>query len=78
MDSITFRGEEFPVREIFLPEDGWVLIATQDLEDRLISDNGEYVSKEAQSVDEEIFFYVEDAEALMADDLEDQVIEAVA
>jgi hypothetical protein len=58
MNTIIFQKKEFPVRDIFLKEFGEVTIATTELSKVLLNENGSYISKEAQFVDEGIFFFV--------------------
>lgn len=62
MDKIQFQNKEYKVREIELLEFGCVLISTTSLNDALINNGGDYVSKEAQSIDELLYFFVEEDE----------------
>ena len=62
MDSIKFLNKEFKVREIKLPKIGYVFISTTNLSDALLNNGSEYVSKEAQNIDERLYFFVEENE----------------
>jgi len=62
MDTIEFQNKDFKVRKIELPEFGNVLISTNSLNELLLNDDGNYTSDEAEAVDEEIFYFVEDNE----------------
>lgn len=62
MDLINFQNREFKVREIELPDLGYVFISTVNLNDALMNNGSDYVSKEAQNIDEQIYFFVEQNE----------------
>lgn len=62
MDKIQFLNKTYMVREIKLPEIGNVLISTTDLNDILMINGSEYISEEAQILDELIYFFVEENE----------------
>lgn len=62
MYNIEFKNQIFKVRELDMPEFGNVLISTTTLCDLLIDGNGNYLSEEAISVDEKLFFFVEENE----------------
>lgn len=66
--KIGFQNREYLVREIELPEIGNVLISTIGLNDLLMNKNGSYVSEEAISVDERIYYFVEENEIKLSDD----------
>lgn len=57
MRTILFNGTHYPVVDILLPE-GERRIATWSLNEALINEEAEYISTEAQQIDEEIFFFV--------------------
>lgn len=57
MRTILFDGTHYPVVEVLLPE-GERTIATWNLNEALFTENAEYISIEAQQIDEAIFFYV--------------------
>ncbi|HET8828578.1 MAG TPA: hypothetical protein VFM79_04520, partial [Pelobium sp.] len=54
--------KQFRVREIKLPDLGYVLVSTTNLNDVLMINGSEYVSDEAQKIDEQIYFFVEENE----------------
>ena len=61
--TITLNGINYKTRIINLPFEGAVMIGTNELNDALFKDgesNHEYVSVEAEEIDEEIFFYVDE------------------
>jgi hypothetical protein len=67
-DKIEFQNREYLLREVELPEIGNVLISTVELNDLLMNKNGGYVSDEAISVDERIYYFVEENEIKLSDD----------
>ncbi len=68
MDNIEFQNREFKVREIELPEFGIVRISITSLNELLLNKDGSYSSKEAEAVDEKIFYFVEDNEIEQSDE----------
>ncbi|MFN8436685.1 MAG: hypothetical protein U0V72_03510 [Cytophagales bacterium] len=62
MNTIKFQNVEYKVREIELPQLGNVFISTSTLNDALMNNGNDYVSEEAQSIDENIFYYIEESE----------------
>lgn len=65
LKTITLNGNTYKARIINLPNEGAVMIATLALSEALFKDGdcaNEYVSDEAEEIDEEIFFYVEENE----------------
>jgi hypothetical protein len=62
-DFITFQNNAFPIRYLSLK--GWgenLPISTYDLQNQLINDHCLYTNEEAQQIDEQIFFYVDNKE----------------
>lgn len=59
-DCFVYNQIEYPSREIRLPKFGYVTVSITSLSNVLFNDNGSYPSIEAQYVDEQIFFFVED------------------
>ncbi len=68
MNTITFNGKSFPIREIELPNYGNVLIGITELNSLLINDKGGYASAEAKEIDKQIYYFVEPEELLLPDD----------
>ncbi len=60
IESIEFNQKEYILRDIELPEFGFVFIAGTSLQDLLFNEDSVAISAEAEYVDEKIFFYVED------------------
>ena len=60
MDGITFNGKVYPVRVVELEDFGTQRIGVESLEKEMFDDAYDFVSKEAQYVDEQIFYYVPD------------------
>lgn len=67
MNTISFNNKIFPVREIQQPEFGLVLISVNSLNELLMNEDGSYFSVEAETVDEMIFYYVNDSEINIPD-----------
>lgn len=67
MDKIEFQNNQYKVREIELPEIGNVLISTTSLNNFLLNNDDNYVSDEAISVDENIYFFVDENEIELSD-----------
>lgn len=60
IETISYKNIEYPMRTIVLPSWGVVTISTIELSVKLLtSDSGNYVSKQAQHIDEQIFYYVD-------------------
>jgi hypothetical protein len=57
---ITYQNQQYPLREIKLPEFGYVYISVETLSAALLHNGSSYKTKEAQYIDEQIFFFVED------------------
>jgi hypothetical protein len=66
-DKLEFQNKEYLIREIELPEMGNVLISTVELNDFLMNNEGNYVSDEAISVDERIYYFVQENEIKLSD-----------
>lgn len=67
MTTLKFQNTEYRIRKIETPELGNVLISTISLNNALLNNGSGYVSKEAQHIDEEIYFFVEDNEIELQD-----------
>ena len=62
MNKITFKGKEYPIRTfivLFEDEKHEYTIATESLSDAMGDDKEEF-GTEANEIDNEIYFYVED------------------
>ena len=64
---ILFGDTHFPVREIALIEPildrpRWYLVGTEGLQSQLLDDDGDYISEEAEYVDELIYYFIDDDE----------------
>ena len=59
IETISFQDKIYRTRIVNVKGFGESRIATESLQDALLSD-GEYVSENARIIDEDIFFYVED------------------
>jgi hypothetical protein len=68
MDKIEFKNQEFKVREIEIPESGVVLISTNSLNEILLNSEGSYTSEEARTIDEQVFYFVEENEIEYSDE----------
>lgn len=58
MENVEFQNKTYKVREIKLPEFGIVKISTTNLDEVLMKKGSAYISKQAQNIDEKIFFFV--------------------
>ena len=67
MDTILFNNKEFPIREVELPNIGVVFISVNSLNKLLFNEDGSFLSSEAESVDNTIFYYVDENEFLFSD-----------
>lgn len=57
-DSIKFENKWHKIRIINNKEYGKVYFASTHLSNRIISDSGEPISKQAEKIDEQIYFYL--------------------
>jgi hypothetical protein len=60
--QIKFQSKNYPIRQIELPEFDTVNISINSLNNKLLDEYGSYFSPEANTIDEQIFFFVEDDE----------------
>ena len=63
MDTIYFHGAHFPCEWVRLGDaecESYLLISTESLEEQLFDSSWNYVSYQAQRIDEAVFFYVPD------------------
>lgn len=76
IETISYEDIEYPTRIIEIPSWGVVTISTIDLSKKLLtSDSGNYVSKQAQHIDESIFYYVDNNEInLLEIDLQKKIL----
>ncbi len=76
-DFVLFNGMSFPCREVlFSGKERVSLIATESLENLLLTDESTYVNSEAQKVDDQIFFFVPDNVIHQSPDLIKNYVEA--
>jgi hypothetical protein len=61
-EYIEFNHGNFPVRELVLPSIGRAKISTRRLNNELMTETGGYVSKLAELIDHDIFYFVEDCQ----------------
>lgn len=59
---ITFNNKNFKTRLVETEDFGEVLISVEELNDILLDYEGAYISKEAEFVDQQIFYFVSDNE----------------
>lgn len=58
-EYIRLNEKQYPIRELWLNEYGmYATTSSEELNDALIGDSGEYVSETARAIDEHIFFFV--------------------
>lgn len=58
-ETISYLGNEYPGRYVYVPTFGNILISTSELNDALINSDGAYASEEASIVDQQICFFVD-------------------
>lgn len=68
MNTIEYKNNKYKVREIELPEVGNVLISTIYLNQSLLNLNNDYASEEAISIDESIYYFVDEKEIEFSDE----------
>ena len=69
-DAIEFMGKSYGLRVLDFGEDwGTLSVASHNLNELLIDDAGRYTSSEAQSVDEQIFYFITPAEFRLSDEV---------
>ena len=57
-EYIRLNKKQYPIRELWLNEyEMYAMISSEELNDALIEDSGEYVSEMAKAIDERIFFF---------------------
>ena len=68
--TIIFNNKEHLLRLIDLPDIGSVFIGTLDLEAELLKEDGSggFVSDEAEEVDQQIYYYVEEDQIDLSDE----------
>ena len=57
--TIEFEKRKYTIREVEIPGVGERIIASTELNNILISEDGEYKSDEARYIDEQIYFFLE-------------------
>ena len=69
---VRLNKKQYPIRELWLNEyEMYAMISSEELNDALIEDSGEYVSEMAKAIDERIFFFV--PAALIHNESEDEI-----
>lgn len=67
MDTITYKGKEFPVRDILLSkQQGYRRVAQVELEDAITTVSGR-IRSDAEEIDNSIFYYADNEEWLLND-----------
>ncbi len=61
MRILKFGQTTYLIRIIISPVFGDVAVTSVSLNDKLMDEAGRYISEEARLIDEQIFFYVDDA-----------------
>lgn len=65
--TLYYKGMQYPARIVMIPGHGERVIATQSLQDKLWDNGAGPVDEEAESVDNGVFFYVEDDNITLGD-----------
>lgn len=66
MEHINFQSKIFPLRELEISYSNPVFISRTELNNLLMTENGAYVSREAELIDERIYYYVESSQILLS------------
>jgi hypothetical protein len=67
-DAIQFNGKWYGLRLLDFGEDwGNYFVASRHLDCLLVDETGRYISSEARTVDEEIFYFISPAEFRLSD-----------
>lgn len=67
--SIHFNGKDYPIRKLDLGEELGILTVASTTLDRLLMTKVEnYVSKEAQYIDEQIFYFISASDFRLSDE----------
>ena len=73
------KGRQYPARIVMIPGYGERVISVQSLHDNLIDEGGSPVDEEAESIDNGVFFYVDDDNITLGDaDLARLVMDGLA
>ena len=60
-DTIRFQGVDYPFKPVWFSHEeynGYLLVSTETLRDRLYDETGNFVSAQAERIDEVLFTYV--------------------
>lgn len=77
--TIHYKGRQYPARTVMIPGYGERVVSIQSLQDELFGEGVDPVDDEAESVDNGIFFYVDDYDIMLGDsELASLVMEDVA
>ena len=77
MNRIQFENKKFKIRQIQTKDGLKRIIASTELNNSLLTENGNYVSVEARKIDEQIYFFVDKPQLnLNNDELADYVDKA--
>lgn len=68
MNTILFENRNYRIRQIAIDDDGTLNIASTQLNNKLLSEDGTYVSSEAAFIDEQIYFFVDAAKLRLKDE----------
>jgi hypothetical protein len=67
MHTIEFENKKFRIRYVYIENEGTRIIASTALNKRLLTKEGDYKSDEARYIDEEIYFFVNQAKLKLQD-----------
>ena len=60
IEYIEYRGKRYPTFVLNIEGYGERRIATESLQDALITEDGHYMDAKARAIDETIFYFIED------------------
>jgi tyrosine-protein phosphatase YwqE len=67
MHTIEFENKKFRIRYVDIETEGIRIIASTALNKRLLTEEGDYKSDEARYIDEQIYFFVDNAKLKLQD-----------
>ena len=79
MNFIELNGKSYPYKYFYFKNENCrYIVATDELNKRLFSKGGKYISDEAKCIDEQIFFFLDDEDFYKTDkEIEDLIGESM-
>lgn len=74
MSQIEFENRKFKIRDVNVRNEGLKAISLLELNKALFQENGDYKSDKARSIDEQIYFFVDEEVLNLNDNLLSQYV----